>query len=96
MEQGGLRDAASLGEITPQVLRATFPDWRIFLSSTTWWAVRGGFQEFDGPRSLLHCTLTSADLTVLADKLCAQDYLGKLSDAELEQAWRDMLAAGLR
>jgi hypothetical protein len=41
-----IRDLASFGEITADMLRAVFPaQWRIFESGGVWWATRGGLQE---------------------------------------------------
>jgi hypothetical protein len=50
---GRSKDFPSLGEVTAEMLRQTFPEWRIFRSGDTWWAIRGGIQTWDGPRSLL-------------------------------------------
>jgi hypothetical protein len=57
--------------------------WQIFHDDGIWWATRGGLEERDGPRSLIRRVHASADLTVLADKLCAQDWLDQLDDDAL-------------
>jgi hypothetical protein len=46
-----LRDIGSLGEMTPGMVRATFPQWRIFEHLGSRWAVRGGIVSWDGPES---------------------------------------------
>jgi hypothetical protein len=65
------------------MLRQPFPQWRVFEHDSTWWATRGGIQHWDGPRSLIHRVLSSADLTVLAGKLCAHEWLEGMNDDEL-------------
>ena len=71
------------GHITAAMIGQTFPHWRIFHDDGTWWATRGGLEEQDGPRSLIRRVHASADLTVLAGKLCAQDWLDHLDDGAL-------------
>jgi hypothetical protein len=78
----------SLGEITVEMLGQTFPEWRIFHSGGTWWAIRGGLQTWDGPRSLLLRSLNAPDLVALADRLCAQAWLDDLDDEELAEVYR--------
>ena len=78
----------SLGEITVEMLRQTFPEWRIFHSGGTWWAIRGGLQTWDGPRSLLLRSLSAPDLVALGDRLCAQAWLQGLDDEELAEVYR--------
>ena len=84
----GSHGDATHGEITAEMLRQTFPYWRIFQSGGTWWAIRGGVQTWDGPRSLLLRSLTASDLTTLADRLCAQEWLDGLDDDALEAVYR--------
>ena len=86
----------SLGEITVEMLRQTFrAQWRIFQSGGSWWAIRGGLQTWDGPRSLLLRSLSAPDLVALADRLCAQAWLDSLDDEELAEVYRAD-PAGLR
>lgn len=87
---GEIRDLAALGEVTPGMLRATFPKWRVFESAGIWWAIRDGVSVPGGPRSLLRPVLGDRDLTALADKLCLQERLDGLDPAELEAVWRDV------
>jgi hypothetical protein len=75
--------SAAPGLVTAAMLRQTFPHWQIFCDDGTWWATRSGLEEWDGPRSLIRRVHASADLTVLADKLCAQDWLDHLDEAAL-------------
>ena len=82
------KDFPSLGEITVEMLRQTFPEWRFFPSVDTWWAIRGGLQTWDGPRSLLLCSLSAPDLVALADRLCAQAWLDGLDDERLAAVYR--------
>jgi len=79
---------AAVGQITTAMIRQTFPHWRIFWQDGTWWAIRGGLEEQDGPRSLIRRVHASADLSVLADKLCAQDWLDNLDDDALAAVYR--------
>ncbi len=85
---GGAHGDIAYGEITVEMLRQTFPQWRIFPSDGTWWAIRGGVQTWDGPRSLLLRSLTASDLMTLADRLCAQEWLDGLDDDALEAVYR--------
>jgi|SRR5271165_2698499 len=85
---GGDRGIAR-GEITVEMLRQTFPGWRIFQSNGTWWAIRGGVQTWHGPRSLLLRSLAESDLLTLADRLCAQEWLDGLDDDALEAVYKD-------
>jgi hypothetical protein len=81
-------DVASTGEITAEMIRLTFRQWRVFEQDGTWWATRGGLQVWDGPRSLLLRVITAPDLTALADRLCAQQWLDSLDDEALEAVHR--------
>jgi hypothetical protein len=81
-------DVASVGEITVEMIRRTFRQWRVFEQGGTWWATRGGLQVWDGPRSLLLPVITAPDLTALADRLCAQEWLDGLDDETLEAVYR--------
>lgn len=81
-------DTASLGAIEAAMLRQTFPQWWIFQNSGTWWAMRGGLQVWDGPRALLLRVITAPDLTVLADRLCLQEWIDRLDDDALEAVYR--------
>ena len=83
-----MSNVTDLGELTVDMLRATFPAWRIFRAADTWWAIRGGIQVWDGPRSLLVRSLAASDLTALAERLCAQAWLDGLDDDELAGVYR--------
>jgi hypothetical protein len=85
-----MHDVRALGEITPEVLRNTFPAWRVFDGSGAWWATRCGVQEWTGPESLLRRVLCAPDLTALAEKLCLQEWLDGLGADELAAVYRDM------
>lgn len=69
------------------MVRATFPGWRIFSSAGCWWAIRGGLEFFDGPKSLLRCTLSASTLVRLAEKLSLQEYLDGLTAEELADVY---------
>jgi hypothetical protein len=73
------------------MLRETFPEWRVFEHGGVWWATRGGIQVWDGPRSLLLRSLTAPHLTVLAEKLCIQEWLDRLDDEALAAVYRGSL-----
>ena len=82
--------AASPGEITLEMLRATFPLWRIAGHLAGWWAMRQGTASLDGPRSLIQHVHVAADLTGPAEKLCLQEHLDGLGPQELTAVWREM------
>jgi len=88
-QDGGVRDVASLGEITPETLTETFPHWRIFRTRGAWWATRGGMQQWSGPQSLLLRVITAPDMIALAERLCLQEWLDSLHPALLEAVWRE-------
>jgi hypothetical protein len=90
----GMRDITSLTEITPDMLRETFPRWRLSEYSGSWWAMRGGPVKWDGPESLLLRVISARDLTALAEKLCLQEWLDCLDVDELEVVYRDTLLSG--
>ena len=85
-----LRDMSIFGEITLEMLRETFPKWRVFEAGGAWWALREGKQEESGPRSLLRRVMGAPDVPRLAEKLCLQEWLDGLDPAELETVWRDV------
>jgi hypothetical protein len=86
---------AALGEVTPAMLRETFPQWRFaWLPDGSAAAVRGGPVVPDGPESLLLRTVSAADPTALAERLCLQEWLDGLDAASLAAVWRDMLVQG--
>jgi hypothetical protein len=87
----GVRIVSGLGEITSEVLRATFPGWRIARHPVGWWAMREGAERFDGPQSLIQHVHVAADLTGLAERLCLQEHLDGLSAEELAAVWREMM-----
>lgn len=80
----------ALGEITPEMLRKTFPKWRVFESGGIWWALREGKHEEHGPGSLLKRVIGDKDPAGLAEKLCLQEWLDGLDPAELDAVWRDV------
>ena len=82
--------AVSPGEITLEMLRATFPVWRIAGHPVGWWAMRQGTASLDGPRSLIQHVHVAPDLTGLAEKLCLQEHLDGLGPRELAAVWREM------
>ena len=88
-QDGAVRDVASLGEITPETLRKTFPQWRVFRVRGAWWATRGGLQQWNGPESLLLRVITAPNLIALAERLCLQEWLDNLDPAFLEAVWRE-------
>jgi hypothetical protein len=89
-------DVADLGDITPEVLREMFPQWRIFPGDGAWWAVRGGWQAWSGPESLLLRAVTAPDLTALAEKLCIQEWLDGLDEETLAAIYRGSLTGSGR
>lgn len=90
----GMSDVPSPGEITAESLRGTFPEWRIFRAAGAWWAIRGGIQEWEGPRSLLRRAISAADLTVLAELLCGQEWLDGLDAEALAAVYQGPLLGG--
>jgi hypothetical protein len=87
----GMGDVAILRTLTVGMLRETFPEWRVFEQGGIWWAIRGGIQVWDGPRSLLLRSLTAPSLTTLAEKLCTQEWLDGLDDEALTAVYRRTL-----
>jgi hypothetical protein len=92
--QGGARDVGSLGEITLESVRRVFPLWHIFAAEGAFWAVRGGWQAWSGPDSLLLRAMTATDLTRLAEKLCIQEWIDGLDPDGLAAVWKGVLARG--
>jgi hypothetical protein len=88
MQAVGMSNVTDPGEITTDILAATFPQWRVFKHVGAWWAMRGGVQVWDGPRSLIMRSLTAPDLTTLAERLCAQEWLDGLDDYSLAAVYR--------
>ena len=80
-------EVASVGQITVEMITRTFRQWWVFEQDGMWWATRGGLQVWDGPRSLLLRVITAPDLTALADRLCAQEWLDGLDDEALEAVY---------
>jgi hypothetical protein len=80
--------AAGFGEITAEMLRATFDHWRIFEKDVRWWAMREGTTATNGPRSLIHPVLCATSLEGLAEQLSLQEWLRRMTAAELEAVWR--------
>lgn len=89
MTASRLRDRSVFGDITPEMLRGTFPRWRVYESRGLWFAVRDGAERLGGPGSLLRSTLAMRDLAGLAEALCAQEWLDLLTPEELAGVWRD-------
>ncbi len=88
---GTVRDLASLGEITPEMLAATFASagWRKpkHVAGGGWITMRSGTQDWFGPRSLIRMALSAPDLGSLAEKLEVQAWLDRLDPEELAEAW---------
>jgi hypothetical protein len=85
-----IRDMNTLGPVTVEMLRETFPQWHIFSQFGGWWATREGGQKFAGPQSLIRRVIVAADLTALAEKLCLQEWLDGLDMIALDAVWREM------
>jgi hypothetical protein len=88
--------AGEFGEVTADMLRETFDHWRIFERDGRWLAVRGGEVAGDGPRSLMRPLVDAITLVGLAEQPSLQEWLRRMSAAELEAVWRDGLAAVAR
>ena len=87
------RSTPELGGITADMLRATFDHWRIFERDGRWWAMRAGPVAEAGPQSLIHSTLCAMTPGGLAEQLSLQEWLRRMTAAELEAVWRDGLPA---
>jgi hypothetical protein len=85
---------ADFGEITADMLRATFDHWRIFEQDGRWWAMRAGTATTEGPRSLIRPLVCAMTLHGLAEQLSLQEWFRRMPAAELEAVHRDGLAAG--
>jgi hypothetical protein len=88
--------AGEFGEITGTMLRETFDHWRIFEKDGRWWAMRAGTITEKGPQSLIHPVICAMTLEGLAEQLSLQEWLRRMSSAELEAVWHDGLAAVAR
>jgi hypothetical protein len=95
---GGLEAAGigELGQISVEMLRATFDHWRIFEKDGRWWALRPGIAMTAGPRSLIHPLICAMTREGLAEQLSLQEWLRRMPAAELEAVWRDGFAAVAR
>jgi hypothetical protein len=80
-------------EVTAAMLRETFDHWRIFEKDGRWCAMRAGAVTGEGPRSLIRSLVYAMTLRGLGEQLCLQEWLRRMSAAELETVWRDGLAA---
>jgi hypothetical protein len=88
--------AKLLGHVTVEMLRETFPEWRIAAARGRWWAMRGGYFDITGgPGSLICAAVYAATLDGLADQLCLQAWLRSLRPAELEAVWRSLFPAAV-
>jgi hypothetical protein len=85
--------AGEFGEITADMLRVTFDQWRIFEKDGRWWAMREGMARTEGPRSLIRPVLCAMTLDGLAEQLSLQEWFRRMPPAELESVWRDGLSA---
>jgi hypothetical protein len=88
--------AIELGEITADMLRATFDHWRIFEKDGRWWAMRAGAATTEGPRSLIHPVICAMTPAGLAEQLSPQEWLRRMPAAGLEAVWRDRILAAAR
>jgi hypothetical protein len=94
--QQGAALAGGFGEVTAGMLRATFDHWRIFETDGRWWAFREGIVSGEGPRSLIRVAVCAVTLDGLAEQLCLQEWLRRMSAAELESVWREGFPAAGR
>jgi hypothetical protein len=85
---GAVHDMAAPGEVAPEMLSRTFPQWRIFRVLTQWWANREGLQKLTGPQSLIRHSLIASSPTALAEKLCLQEYLDQLTPENLAAVYQ--------
>jgi hypothetical protein len=85
--------AGEFGEVTAEMLRATFDHWRIFEKDGRWWAMREGTARTEGPRSLIHPVVCAMSPEGLAEQLSLQEWFRRMPTAELEAVYRDGLAA---
>lgn len=86
----GLAD--EFGGITAEMLQATFDHWRIFETDGRLWAMRPGTARTEGPRSLIHPVVCAMTPLGLAEQLSLQEWLRRMTAAELASVWRDGLA----
>jgi hypothetical protein len=84
-----------LGSLTVEMLRETFDHWTIAKRETGGWllAIRSGWFDADGPRSLIRGCVMADTTTGLAEQLGIQAWLESLTAAELEAVWHDGSAA---
>ncbi len=85
--------AGASGEITLDALREVFDEWWLWEGSGQCHAMRTGTFEAEGPRSLIRPYVAADTPQGLADQLSLQEWLRRMSAAELEAVWRDGLGA---
>lgn len=88
--------AAGFGDVTAEMLRQTFDHWRIFEKDGHWWAMRAGKATTAGPQSLIHPVVCAMTPLGLAEQLSLQEWFRRMPAAELEDVWRDGIAASER
>ena len=81
------------GDVTLEMLRATFDGWTVAESGGRFWAVRSGSFTAFGPQSLIRGCVSAGTAAGLADQLCLQAWLESLPADELETVWCDGAAA---
>jgi hypothetical protein len=94
--QAAEEPADESGEITADMLRAAFEDWRVFEKNGRWWAMRSGTVAGEGPERLIRPLVFAETLEGLAEQLSVQEWLRKMTAAELEAVWRGGFAAVFR
>lgn len=77
------------GGITLDMLRETFEDWRITETEGVYLAMRSGAITAEGPQSLIVPFVFGSTVDGLADRLSLQEWLRRMTAAELEAVWRD-------
>lgn len=87
----GVGSGAGIGEITPEMLAAEFPGWRMpARAGSAWITMRPGPEEYYGPASLIRRTLSAETIGELARKLEFQAHLDELDPDQLAAAWREL------
>jgi hypothetical protein len=79
--------------ITMLVLREVFDQWRIFERDGRLWGMRGGTVTSEGAESLIRPVIEAGSLKEMAERLSLQEWLRRMSPAELEAVWDGGIAA---
>jgi hypothetical protein len=94
--QAPVMEREAFGEVTVDMVRATFDHWRVFDENGRWWALRAGMAGGSGPASLIRPVVCAMTLQGLAEQLSLQEWLRRMTAEELAAVWHDGIGAVAR